>query len=447
MKFMEKAKRFFTLNAANHEGFTLVELIVVIAILAILAGVAVPAYSGYIKKAEKAGDMQILGAINEAFQAACMVQNLDARQLTDAELAWTGKCVTGIASASGANVDATKLNADFLMFFAGNTTTEFKVLANKLVFKGGVFGEAGEGTTVTLPGGGTISLTPAQLELLKGSTYAQHIGVLMGQVDEVSTLVTGLLSAGGNNAVAEKVMGDYSNDPEVLKGMITALGGTVDTSEGADSLKDQYLGAIIQFSEAQAKEQYAKQVGKPVDEIDFDNLAPDANDVYNAIRDEVGMNTGKNVVVMSMAQNAANQNAEDVLAIIGSTNPKEVLVSAMKGENGANSADGMGQAALVYGAFTAYAKATGSEAANAALTNETDPTAVFDLLENNPTELAAFQAYMNKAEGKNDLNACIEAMNVINSTSKNPDAVGSLLTDGFNNEEFVGTLNGLLGNS
>ena len=36
----------------SNGGFTLVELIVVIAILAILAGVAIPAYTGYIEKAQ-----------------------------------------------------------------------------------------------------------------------------------------------------------------------------------------------------------------------------------------------------------------------------------------------------------------------------------------------------------------------------------------------------------
>ena len=52
MDLKKKMKAFFTLKRHANEGFTLVELIVVIAILAILAGIAVPAYSGYIDKAQ-----------------------------------------------------------------------------------------------------------------------------------------------------------------------------------------------------------------------------------------------------------------------------------------------------------------------------------------------------------------------------------------------------------
>ena len=52
----------------KNGGFTLVELIVVIAILAILAGIAVPAYSGYIAKAEQAADIQMLSLVATAVQ-------------------------------------------------------------------------------------------------------------------------------------------------------------------------------------------------------------------------------------------------------------------------------------------------------------------------------------------------------------------------------------------
>ena len=56
----------------KNGGFTLVELIVVIAILAILAGIAVPAYSGYITKAEQAADVQMLSPIATAAQGVAI---------------------------------------------------------------------------------------------------------------------------------------------------------------------------------------------------------------------------------------------------------------------------------------------------------------------------------------------------------------------------------------
>ena len=87
----------------KNGGFTLVELIVVIAILAILAGVAIPAYSGYITKAQDAAVVTELDAIATSAQAA----NSQAGEIS--------KIV--VASAKSVVVTATELSDDFAADF------------------------------------------------------------------------------------------------------------------------------------------------------------------------------------------------------------------------------------------------------------------------------------------------------------------------------------------
>ena len=70
MKLKNMWKRFWTLDVHNHEGFTLVELIIVIAILAILSGVAVAGYSAYIKKANMQADKTMIAEIKNVLNLA-----------------------------------------------------------------------------------------------------------------------------------------------------------------------------------------------------------------------------------------------------------------------------------------------------------------------------------------------------------------------------------------
>ena len=66
MKLREKMKRFWTLDVHNHEGFTLVELIIVIAILAILSTGAIAGYSVYVEQANRTKDEALAAEIKNA---------------------------------------------------------------------------------------------------------------------------------------------------------------------------------------------------------------------------------------------------------------------------------------------------------------------------------------------------------------------------------------------
>ena len=98
----------------KNGGFTLVELIVVIAILAILAGVAIPAYSGYIKKANEAADMTQLDAVKTAVMAALATE---AGSVTEIAIAETTGNVTAKIGETSYNLstasDTVKYDDDF----------------------------------------------------------------------------------------------------------------------------------------------------------------------------------------------------------------------------------------------------------------------------------------------------------------------------------------------
>ena len=104
----------------KNGGFTLVELIVVIAILAILAGVAVPAYSGYIKKANDAAVVTELSAVLTAAQAKAAEGNTTVASI---DVAAAGTVSVGVTKADGtAGTAITDLSPYYTVSssFAGN---------------------------------------------------------------------------------------------------------------------------------------------------------------------------------------------------------------------------------------------------------------------------------------------------------------------------------------
>ena len=105
----------------KNGGFTLVELIVVIAILAILAGVAVPAYTGYIKKADQAADLTALDAVKTAVQSATASKG----EVTKIVIATNNGAITtitvtggGFASPTDIAADTTTVGKDFDLYLA-----------------------------------------------------------------------------------------------------------------------------------------------------------------------------------------------------------------------------------------------------------------------------------------------------------------------------------------
>lgn len=95
----------------SNGGFTLVELIVVIAILAILAGVAVPAYSGYIAKANDSAVLSELSAIQTAAQSACAMNGKPLESVTVS--------AGGVISVSPA-ADKSKGETEYTAFYTAN---------------------------------------------------------------------------------------------------------------------------------------------------------------------------------------------------------------------------------------------------------------------------------------------------------------------------------------
>lgn len=363
-------------------GFTLVELIVVIAIIGILAGIGTVGYGGYIKRTNEGLDETLYRNILYAGEIG-KYQNPGV----------TGR--VNVTKDSNATVTSDSGNAAVVEkwlsdAFGNDWATTMKYRTDK-------YAGNDKYNTIVLPGV-NVQLTPAQqarVDQINGSNFADNTVEIANTINSLSKALSTHAAQGTNFTMLKQL-----------------------------------------FQDSNTYDEYKKFMDEKGYNIEKTPISPDDATAIG------------NLTAMYVARKVGNVKSDDALQgmkdLFGTANNSKSLLAAGGG-------DGFVGSALAYGMTTGLMNSSFvTEEQRAQLKAEAGKVTGFQTMQNylttvrkmeNSNKENLMQQYLNSAEGKKDLDACLAALGLINDFNGKIDIK---VDNVYKSDSTLGLLQGIL---